>query len=74
MIGFAGGILRLKLAAPVREGKANKELIDYLAERFGIVKSQMNIVEGYNARDKVIAISGLSEEEVKQRLEVSKEI
>ncbi|MFH0847702.1 MAG: DUF167 domain-containing protein [Chloroflexota bacterium] len=68
VLGFREGILSLRITAPPRDGKANKGLIDFLAEKLGIAKSQIDIVKGHSSRNKVVAISGLSEAEVTGRL------
>ena len=67
-VGETGGVWRIRVAAPPREGKANRELIEFLSDKLGIAKSRINIVRGENARDKVMSISGLSEEDVKKHL------
>ncbi len=68
VVGSNGGVWQVRVAAPPVRGKANKELVDFLSRRLGVAKSRIAIVRGYTARDKVIAISGLSQEEVTRRL------
>lgn len=69
--GFVGGVLRVKVAAPPVKGKANKELVALLSRVLGVDKSQISIATGEASRNKVIAISGLSREEVIKRLSSS---
>lgn len=52
----SGGILRVKVNAPAREGKANKRLIEILAEYFSKPKSSIKIVKGINSKNKVVEI------------------
>ena len=66
--GFTDGILRVKVAALPIKGKANKELITYLCRLLGVGKDSVNIIKGHTIRNKVIAIDGLSREEVMKRL------
>ena len=66
--GFTDNVLHVRVAAPPVKGKANKELIDFLSRLFDVSKSQVTILRGHTARNKVIAISGLSHEEVTKRL------
>ena len=66
--GFTDGVLRVKVTAPPIKGKANKELITYLCRLLGVGKDSVNIIKGHTIRNKVIAIDGLSREEVMKRL------
>lgn len=61
-------VLRVRVAAPPVEGKANHELLSFLAKRLGLKRHQLLIVSGGASRDKVIEISGLSLAEVRERL------
>jgi uncharacterized protein len=49
-------VLLLKLAAPAHEGKANKELIHFLAEFLGCAKSSISLVRGDSSRTKVLEV------------------
>ncbi|MGD9519615.1 MAG: DUF167 domain-containing protein [Armatimonadota bacterium] len=62
-------ILVVKIAAPPIGGQANDELCRYLAERLGIAPSDILIVRGYTSRQKALEISGVTEQEVKHRLQ-----
>jgi len=66
--GFDGGVFRVKVAAPPVQGKANRELVAFLGEVLGISKNRVSITRGHAARNKLIAIDGLSEAGVKERL------
>lgn len=66
--GFSGEMWQAKVAAPPVKGKANAELIALLSQILGVSKSDISIVRGNTSRSKVIAVSGLSEEEVRRRL------
>ena len=68
VMGFTEGILRVRIAAPPVKGKANKELVAFLAQLLGVGKGSINIVKGHTSRNKLIAIDGLSREEVIRRL------
>ena len=68
IIGFADGTLRVRIAAPPVKGKANKELIAFLSQLLGVSKSSIAIVQGHTSRNKVIAINGLSQEDIMKRL------
>jgi uncharacterized protein (TIGR00251 family) len=51
------GALKVYLTAPAQEGKANKKLIEVLAEHFKIKKYNLEIIKGLKSKDKVIAIN-----------------
>jgi uncharacterized protein (TIGR00251 family) len=50
--------LRVRLNAPAVDGKANAELLRFLAEAFAVRRSAVAIVRGAHARDKTVAITG----------------
>ena len=66
--GSAGGVLRIKIAAPPVDNKANDALIEFLSHVLGIRKSALTLVRGQTSRIKTVAIDGLSPEEVMKRL------
>ena len=68
VIGFTGEVLQVKVAAPPVRGKANKELIAFLSKALGVSKGSLTIVKGHTGRNKVIAIDGLSSEDIIKRL------
>jgi uncharacterized protein (TIGR00251 family) len=49
-------VLLLKLAAPAQEGKANKELVRFMAECLGCAKSEVSLVRGDSSRTKVLEV------------------
>ncbi len=60
------GKLKVKIKAAPIEGKANKELIKFLAKIFNVTKSSVQIISGENNKLKTLEISGLSLEELKK--------
>ena len=68
MVGFTDGVLQIKIAAPPVKGKANRELITFLSQALGLSKSSLTITRGHTSRNKVIAIAGLSLENIMGRL------
>ena len=60
--------IRLCVAAPPVEGKANAEVERYLAQLFGLSYSEVNVVKGASCRDKLVFVSGLGQEEIQNRL------
>jgi len=68
VVGFTNGILRVKVSAPPIKGKANRELITFLSRLLGVGKGSVNILKGHTTRNKVVAVDGLSQEEVMKQL------
>lgn len=54
--GVHGDALRIRLAAPPVEGKANAELVRFLADAFGVPLRQVTLVRGETSRRKVVRI------------------
>ncbi len=52
----AGPVLRVRVAAPPTEGKANVELRDFLAKRLGLPKSKVVLEKGDTSRFKTFEI------------------
>jgi uncharacterized protein len=52
----ASGILKVYLAKPAIEGRANKELIVLLAEYLGVKKRLIDIIKGEKAREKIVRV------------------
>lgn len=51
-----GRVLKLRIAAPPVEGKANKEIVLFLAKTLGIPKSAVELVHGTSGRIKLAEI------------------
>lgn len=62
------GTIRIRVAAPPVEGKANKALIAFLAKALDVRKNTIEIVAGEHGLDKIISVLGLPAEEAEQRL------
>lgn len=56
MLKEEGGRHKIYLTAPAVEGKANKALIEFLSDHFGVRKRQVEIVKGIKAREKLVRI------------------
>jgi uncharacterized protein len=67
IIGFTDGVLQVRIAASPVKGKANKELADFLGKALGIRKSSISIVKGRISRNKVVAIEGISRDNILRR-------
>ena len=58
VVGVAGDALRVRVAAPPVEGKANRELAEVLATHLGVRPGAVTIVRGDRGRHKVVEIRG----------------
>ena len=71
LVGLNDGVWQVRVSAPPVKGKANRELLTFLSRILGVRKSSLSLAKGHTSRDKVIAIDGLTEEEVMKRLSSS---
>lgn len=63
-------VLKVKLAAPPVDGKANKALISFLAKSLGFSKAEISIKCGEKNRSKVVEFSGCENEaELRDRID-----
>jgi uncharacterized protein (TIGR00251 family) len=62
VVGLHGDSVKIKIAAPPEDGRANYELCAFLAELFGVAKSAVKLVVGPASRAKVVEIVGVTRE------------
>lgn len=55
--GAHGDALKIRLAAPPVDGKANAHLREFLATLFGVAKSRVTLLAGESGRDKRLRIA-----------------
>lgn len=56
--GTHGDALKVRLAAPPVEGKANAELLRFLADAFGVPLRSVSLLRGETSRQKAVRIDG----------------
>lgn len=56
--GLHGEALKIRLAAPPVDGKANAALIAFLAKACGVSKSSVELVSGDTSRAKRVRVTG----------------
>ena len=54
--GLYGDALKIRLAAPPVDGKANAALIEFVAARLGLARSAVSLKSGQTSRRKVLAV------------------
>ena len=64
--GEYGDAIKVKVAAQAMDGKANTELVKFLAKKLNIARNDIKICSGETARDKLVEISNC--QNVKQKL------
>ena len=55
--GLHGDCIKLRLASPPVDGKANECLIEFLARRLGVKRSQLSITRGMSSRRKTVHVA-----------------
>ena len=68
IVGETGDFLRVRVGAPPIEGRANKELLRFLAGRLGVRQVDLRIAAGVSGHRKRIVVAGLSPTQIVQRL------
>jgi uncharacterized protein (TIGR00251 family) len=56
--GLHGESVKVRLAAPAQEDRANEALVAFMAERFGVPRREVTLVSGARSRDKRLEIRG----------------
>jgi hypothetical protein len=55
--GIHGGCLKIRIAAPAIEGRANEALIAFLAQSFGVPRRNVTLLRGESGRAKTVRIA-----------------
>ena len=70
LTGEIGDALKVSLAAPPIEGRANEACISFFAKILNLPRSSITIAAGHNSRKKLIRVTGLTAEQVRERLHI----
>ncbi len=68
--GLHGDALKVRLKAPPVDGKANKELLRFMAKALQLSTQQLQITSGASSRNKRVKVDSLTPEEVTRRLKL----
>jgi uncharacterized protein len=60
--GLHGEALKIRVAAPALEDRANEALIEFVAKRLGVARRDVTIASGEKSREKRLEIRGASVE------------
>jgi uncharacterized protein (TIGR00251 family) len=55
--GLYGDCIKVRLASPPVDGKANECLIEFLAERLGVRRAEVTITRGLSSRRKSVLVT-----------------
>lgn len=56
VVGLHGDCIKVRLASPPVDGKANECLVRFLAERLGVRRNQVTITRGLSSRRKTVFV------------------
>jgi uncharacterized protein (TIGR00251 family) len=68
VVGRHGEAWKVRVAAPPEGGRANEALVRLLAETLSLPCDAVNLVSGHGARDKIVRLDGLDQDQIEQRL------
>lgn len=57
VVGLHGGALKVRVASPPVDGKANEALLAFIADRFGLPKRAVQLVKGDTSRAKTVLVA-----------------
>lgn len=70
VVGMHGDALKIRLAAPPVDGKANEALLSYVATKVGVGKTAVELVSGQTSRAKRVRVGGVTPESIHRALGV----
>lgn len=68
LVGPHGEGWKVRVAAPAEGGRANEAVLRLLADTLQVPRRDVSLVSGHGAREKVVALTGLDDEEAARRL------
>ncbi len=69
IVGFHDGCLKIAVAAPPVEGKANKAVVRFLADFFGVPARDVVVVSGAQSRKKMVVVRGYDASAIREAVE-----
>lgn len=69
IVGVHGRSLKVRIAAPPTDGRANDKLTEFLAACLGVPRAQIEITAGVSGRRKRLRVSGIDPERVARSLQ-----
>ena len=69
IVGWLGDRLKVKIAAPPTDGRANDALEAFLAARLGLPRRGARVAAGHTSTSKIVEFDGLAQQELARRLD-----
>ncbi len=69
VVGWHGDTLKLSVTAVPENGRANAAVVALLAETLQCPRSAIQVLRGAATPRKLVAVAGLSEDQIRQRLQ-----
>ena len=69
IVGLHDGCLKIAVAAPPVEGKANKAVVKFLADIFGVPVRDVTVKSGAQSRRKLVVVRTLDATEIRNVVE-----
>ena len=66
--GCLDDALKVRIKSAPVDGKANKELVETVADAFGLAKSRVSFKSGETSKTKRLFLSGVAASEIEQKL------
>jgi uncharacterized protein (TIGR00251 family) len=68
VVGAHGDAWKVRVTSAPERGKANQAVLELLSDALRVPRTRLTLVTGHAARDKMVAVEGLSETEATRRL------
>jgi uncharacterized protein (TIGR00251 family) len=65
---LSDGTIKMHIAAEPTEGKANEELVSFLAAVLGVGKDRIEVVAGDTGRDKLVSVLDMDSETLHKKI------
>ena len=62
------GVLRVTVAAPPVDGKANAALCKLIAKKAGVARGRVSVIRGERSREKVVRVDGVAPGDLRRAL------
>jgi hypothetical protein len=72
LAGRHGDAWKVRVSAAPEKGRANEAVVELLAARLGLARTQVALVRGHGSRDKLVELRGLGPAEAERRLEAAR--
>jgi uncharacterized protein (TIGR00251 family) len=69
IVGLHGAALKIRLAAPPVDGKANAALLEFLARKVGAGRTALTLISGQTSRTKRVRVDGVAADALRALLQ-----